>query len=279
MNKAEKYYDGDRYDKHNLPSDRFLKINSCGIQRIKNPDSYIREMRKNGRVDYSLVYLTKGILNAEINGEDVTIQNNGFILYPPHMPQDYCQRGSHTYYLRFTGTAADELIELAGLKGVYSYQLEKEEPRIRRLIEKIFSSTALNKNETEAETIANLTLFLAELGQIVQKKSNVSHADDRIAQILPLMNYRFAREIDLDQYAQAINLSRSRFCHLFKQTMGCSPHTYILDLRLEHAAEFLLSTDDPISQISYAVGFTDPFYFSRLFKKKFGISPKNFREQ
>jgi AraC-like DNA-binding protein len=195
------------------------------------------------------------------------------------MPQDYCQRGSHTYYLRFTGTAADELIELAGLKGVYSYQLEKEEPRIRRLIEKIFSSTALNKNETEAETIANLTLFLAELGRIVQKKNNVSHADDRIAQILPLMNYRFAREIDLDQYAQAINLSRSRFSHLFKQTMGCSPHTYILDLRLEHAAEFLLSTDDPISQISYAVGFTDPFYFSRLFKKKFGISPKNFREQ
>lgn len=279
MIKTEKYYDGDRFDKHNLTSDRFLKINSCGIQHIRNPNSYIREVRKKGRVDYNLIYLTKGMIEAEIDGKEISISSNGFILYPPHMQQDYCQRGAHSFYLRFTGTASDELIEMAGLKGVYFYQLEKEEPRIRRLIEKIFSSAALKKSETEVESIANLTLLIAELGRIVKTRSNASNADDRIAQILPLMNYRFSREIDLDQYAKELNLSRSRFYHLFKKTMGCAPYTYILDLRLEHAAEYLLSTNDPISQISYSVGFTDPFYFSRLFKKKFGISPKNFRNQ
>lgn len=279
MIKSKKYYDGDRYDRHNLPSTSFLKINSCGIQHIRNPNSYIREVRRKGRVDYNLVYLTKGMLVAEIDGKEISISGNGFILYPPHMQQDYCMRGAHSYYLRFTGTAADELIEMAGLKGLYFYQSEKEEPRIKRLIEKIFSAITLNKNETEVETIANLTLLIAELGRIVQKRDNINNIDDRIAQILPLMNYHFSHEIDLDQYAQAMNLSRSRFCHLFKQSMGCAPHTYILDLRLEHAAEYLLSTDAPISQIAYSVGFTDPFYFSRVFKKKFGISPKEFREQ
>jgi AraC-like DNA-binding protein len=67
--------------------------------------------------------------------------------------------------------------------------------------------------------------------------------------------------------------------HLFKEVTGTSPYAYVLEQRLIRAAELLLSSDDPVSQISYLVGFSDPLHFSRLFKKKYGLSPEHFRKK
>ncbi|KGQ35878.1 helix-turn-helix domain-containing protein, partial [Gallibacterium genomosp. 1] len=50
------------------------------------------------------------------------------------------------------------------------------------------------------------------------------------------------------------------------------------DQRINYAKQLLFTTNDPISSISRNVGFTDPLYFSRVFKKKVGVSPKVFRE-
>ncbi len=92
---------------------------------------------------------------------------------------------------------------------------------------------------------------------------------------------RFDRDAftDLDPAAVAADcgLGYSTFRRRFKAATGSSPKSYVLALRIARAKELLATTDDPIATISHAVGFTDPYYFSRLFRAREGRSPTEFR--
>ena len=61
--------------------------------------------------------------------------------------------------------------------------------------------------------------------------------------------------------------------------MGMSPKQYILEKKIARAKEFLDATEASILEISNSVGFLDPLYFSRIFKKKVGVGPEEYRKQ
>jgi transcriptional regulator GlxA family with amidase domain len=79
--------------------------------------------------------------------------------------------------------------------------------------------------------------------------------------------------------AARVGLSASRLEHLFKAHAMMSIRQYVLSLRLIRAAELIADTDERISQICYAVGFHDPSNFNHLFKRSFGVSPKEYRRK
>ena len=76
-------------------------------------------------------------------------------------------------------------------------------------------------------------------------------------------------------------LSLSRFSHIFKQVTGTTPKKFIELRRIEVAKELLLSSELSITEIGASVGYGDPYYFNRVFKKNVGIPPrayiKNYR--
>ena len=82
----------------------------------------------------------------------------------------------------------------------------------------------------------------------------------------------------LSKLAQKINLSPGYLSPLFKQIFGIPFQDYLTTLRLERSKILLLSTGRKIYEIAADVGFDDPNYFSTSFKKHFGISPNQFRE-
>ena len=81
------------------------------------------------------------------------------------------------------------------------------------------------------------------------------------------------------QLSQAIGLSPSQLYRQLKTQTGCTPVSFIRKIRLRKALEMLEVTGLNISEIAYEVGFNDPNYFSRIFQKEYGASPKLFREQ
>ena len=92
-------------------------------------------------------------------------------------------------------------------------------------------------------------------------------------------NYRDS-SYELDHYLRSFPYSYDYIRKLFKKTAGVTPHQYLLRLRLHYAAELLQTSgqkDMTVNTITRACGFRDPFYFSRMFKKKYGISPSAFR--
>lgn len=85
------------------------------------------------------------------------------------------------------------------------------------------------------------------------------------------------RDLDLDDFAQFAGLSRFHFSKKFKQFTGSSPMRYFNQIRVKIACQLLDTTTDTIRQIASHLGFEDPYYFSRLFKKMMGVSPQHYR--
>ena len=77
--------------------------------------------------------------------------------------------------------------------------------------------------------------------------------------------------------AEACHCSVSTLSHLFRRRVGVSIPVYITKLRIEHAKALLAEAQNSISDIALRVGFNDPAYFSRLFTRYAGMSPKNYR--
>jgi two-component system, response regulator YesN len=102
--------------------------------------------------------------------------------------------------------------------------------------------------------------------------------DYRIKEILAKVEQDFSRPLKVSLLAASINLSVSRFQHLFKKEVQISFIKYINNLRLEKARELLETTHFRVKGIRFAVGIKNEAHFLHNFREKFGATPKNYRK-
>lgn len=86
------------------------------------------------------------------------------------------------------------------------------------------------------------------------------------------------KNIDVEELANDLNIGYSYFRRMFKKFTGISPVQYHLMLRLQRAKDLLVSTDMSVKEIALSLGFQSIFYFTRIFKKKMGVPPTEFRK-
>lgn len=85
--------------------------------------------------------------------------------------------------------------------------------------------------------------------------------------------------ICVEEYARSRGMSISWFIRNFKDYTGTTPTQYLLSLRISNAQSLLESTSYQVTEIAEIVGYNNPLYFSRLFKKQCGVAPTEFRKQ
>ena len=83
----------------------------------------------------------------------------------------------------------------------------------------------------------------------------------------------------IDDMIQGFAVSRAHFFRAFRRETGQTPYGYHLHLSIRRASDMLRNTDLPVKEIGAALGFHNPYHFSKLFKKKTGLSPRHYREQ
>ncbi len=86
-------------------------------------------------------------------------------------------------------------------------------------------------------------------------------------------------ELKIEDLANAVNLGRTVFYEKMKSIVGMSPIDFLRHIRLQRAEELVAKSTDTFSQIAYSVGFTDPKYFGKCFKKATGMTPSEYREK
>lgn len=85
-------------------------------------------------------------------------------------------------------------------------------------------------------------------------------------------------ELSVEMVCEQLNLSQSYFSTIFKKETGENYVAYVRSIRMKEAAELLNRTEDKTYVIAQKVGYTDPYYFSSVFKKTYGVSPSRFRK-
>ena len=100
--------------------------------------------------------------------------------------------------------------------------------------------------------------------------------NDYIEKALHCINAEYMTDISVAQLAERLNLDRCYFSTLFSKQVGVSPSQYLMNLRLDRARELMLRHDQSPSVAAASVGYTDIYNFSKMFKKKYGTSPRRY---
>ncbi|MFV0504974.1 MAG: helix-turn-helix domain-containing protein, partial [Lachnospirales bacterium] len=124
------------------------------------------------------------------------------------------------------------------------------------------------------------TLFRKILEEVFLrcKKENNNEPLEVYKKIINYIEHNYMNDISVSFLAELANINENKLLYIFKKYSELSVIEYIISYRLNVACELLSTTDMQINKISESVGYDDPFYFSRIFKKRFAMSPIHFRK-
>jgi AraC-like DNA-binding protein len=246
-------------------SNEYLKINSCGIQKIKTDHTVIRE---NGRSDFHLLVILSGECRATVGGNEFTLSAGNYLVYFPHEPQKYSFKcGDVSFWCHFTGSAAGEILSKCEITS--GIGRTGALPEVSSAIAKLLNAYASKRSSVLVEA------YLSELLHFVSEKAEFSgcSASDCVSKVLDFIHLYYTSDITLDKIAKKCGYSKSYISHEFVLSIGTSPMKYLCNYRLRAALELIDSTELPISEIALSCGFNDPLYFCRAFKNHYGLSP------
>ena len=108
--------------------------------------------------------------------------------------------------------------------------------------------------------------------------TTVAKHQNVIRKTTALIQENLAEKLTLEQAADAVYLSKSYFCRILKEELGCTFTEYVNRIRVETSKKYLEHTLISVSDVAATVGFEDPSYFTRVFRKITGVTPKKYRE-
>lgn len=253
-------------------------INCCGYIKIKSTSiSLIRR-----RVDYYLIYLVNGVGHYRIGDEYQTVQSGNIILYKSLEDQDYYYIGeekAELYWIHFTGNAVEQQLISLGLGDKHIYQVGIQTECIQlfeRMIHEINIKNPAYHSLCISYLLQILSLFSREA--LLNSKGQRVFKNSDIEDVIKKMHLEYQQDHSIGYYADSCNLSIYQFIRKFQKSMQLSPARYIEKIRVDKGKELLSDTDLTISEISNVIGFNDPFYFSKVFKKSTGLNPLAFRK-
>ena len=132
--------------------------------------------------------------------------------------------------------------------------------------------------ENDQNKIIHYTTDLFYLNQQLTD-AQIPHVNKTISECIAFLNENYTKTITLDTLSQQFYISKQWLIRCFKQETQKSPIEYLNCIRIHQAQKLLTQTEHPIGEISAKCGFDNVYYFSNAFKKRVGLSPKEYRKK
>lgn len=242
---------------------------------------------KTGRTlkEYQLVYITSGtgVFEATHVPQRPVYGGTCFLLFPSmwHRYKPNENSGWTEYWIGFKGYFPDNFMKQGFFKEHQPVIELGADEEVLLLFHKLFATA----QEAQLGYPQILSAVLLEIISRVYAHAyygEQQHNDPDRSLVLKakfLMREAIEESANIEDIVRELPVSYSKFRKLFKHVTGESPNQYYLNLRLKKALHLLDATQLPVNEIAYQTGFESVFYFSRLFKKKYAVSPKAYREQ
>lgn len=150
---------------------------------------------------------------------------------------------------------------------------------LRTLFDELIKEGQQSGKMHEEITARYLELILLKGGEaLLPEAARGNGGSDSFDRVMGLIDGSFSEIDSLEELGKLCGLQPNYICRLFRKFSQETPNQCLTRLKLNRAAELLLAHSTSVSEIARQVGYADPFYFSRVFKQRFGCSPKDFRE-
>ena len=268
-------------------------ITTVGYSRIEANEEYPHNQEhplshsftwNKGRIldGYYLVFNSRGrgAFESALSPSVEILAGSCFFLFPGvwHRYKPDAESGWEEYWIGFKGSYPDILMNQrffpASAPVVRPGLNDTLLTQIRKILDEVRAASP-----GYHQVIAGITLQILGLVHALCARTGMIQDEDgqAIEKARFYLRENLESPLDIKALMRQLPMSYSKFRKLFKKVTGESPHQYHLNLRLDKARELLNTTNLNVTEVAYTLGFDSVFYFSKLFKKKNGVSPKSYR--
>ena len=261
-----------------------LVVGSCGTYRLyKHPR--LPTHRPRGRLDFQILYIASGKVHFYFDNSetDTVVSAGNMVLYRPKEPQRYVYFGAdqtEVFRVHFTGGNVKNILRGYGIQDNMRIINTGTSPEYTRLFKQMIQE--LQRCQTDYKDLLVLLLqqlFISIHRQITKEhKLKNEYLDSEMEIAMQYFNDHYNAEINIEEYAASRGMSVSWFIRNFKLYTNTTPMQYIVSLRIANAQMLLETTNYNVTEIGNIVGYDNPLYFSRIFRKQKGISPSEYRK-
>lgn len=232
-------------------------------------DTYRVAMHKHDL--WEVVYYSAGKGFVQIENEVVPFEKGDIFILPPGIPHsDWANEGFQDIFFSF---------ERCNLSSETYHRFKDNSSRaVYHLLYQMYETYI--QQDTNRENIINLSfeLFFQYMYALNKSPRNNDYVEYiRNAIISNMSNPHFS----LNEVIEELHINPNYARDLFVKHMGCTPLQFLMENRLDYAKQLLASrsvSNYSIREISYMCGFLDPYYFSRIFRKYVGVSPREWEK-
>ena len=183
------------------------------------------------------------------------------------------------FWVHFTGNDVKNILTYHGISlndhVFYSGILPEYKVLFRKIIQEL-QFCKFGFEDYTASMLNDILLLVSRQQHDGKKVAGI--LQEQIESAVVYFNENYNTKISIEDYAKELHISTNWFIHNFKQYMGISPAQYILSLRIMNAQNLLERGVYNIREVAEVVGYENPLYFSRVFKKEVGLSPTEYRK-
>jgi AraC-like DNA-binding protein len=241
--------------------------------------------RKKGLPENFLFYCVDGAGWYQIGDKKSEVGPNQFFILPQNIEHAYGSADDNPwsiYWIHFGGESLPQMNTLHAVQKHFKPFYIKGSSEISTMFSRMYKALELGYS-TDNLIFANLCLphFLSLFIYNSKQHTNVSSTDklDVVDSAILYMQEHINENISLQDLSSHYNYSASRFSSLFKQKTGYAPIDYFIQMKMQKASQQLDFSNSSVKDIALSMGFDDPYYFSKRFRKIIGLSPKQYRSQ
>ena len=236
------------------------------------------EVKRDGFRYMALEYIIGGTWELKSRAQRWEIGPGTVFTYGPGI--EYSLRalsrtGSTKYFVDFTGRSAARLLSRTGLRGA------RPRPVVRGrwlhdILEQLIDTAHLQPSARKIIARMLMALLLERIREDLRTEVRFPRARQSYEKAHRYLTDNYLQIGSLSESANVCGLSAVHLSRLFRRFASESPHAYLSRMKMNHAAELIARGNVPVKAAAAAVGFDDPYHFSRVFKRVHGVSPSLF---
>lgn len=241
-----------------------------------SPDHLVDRPR--GTAQHILIGCIAGTGHCELGSQRWTINAGQLLFLPPRVAHRYKADANSPwtiFWIHFRGLRASDYLKILGVSSERPVLPVGDMQAISEAFEDTYRHTLHGFGEAYLLGMSTGLARLLGLAKVHQRSNGgrALRTENRLIKTLSQIRDNSTHAWNLTEMAAAAGMSIPHFTDLCRKQTGMPPTAYLIRLRLQRAMELLMREHLNVAETARAVGYDDPFYFSRLFRKHMGIPP------